>query len=491
MNGSRIVIVGAGLAGFRSAERLRELGWRGTITVIGDEPLPPYNRPPLAKQMLEGRMRPEQLFFTSPVDLDVDFVLGAPATGLDPVRRAVRLADDREVFYDGLIAATGVGARQLPTAPLYDDRVLALRTLRDCQKLDAAMASARHMVIVGGGFIGCELASTARARAIDVTVVDTSDTLLERVLGRELGTVITNLHRRRGVRLRLGTGVASWSTGRRGVGLELTNGERLDAEVVVVAVGAAPRVEWLAGSGANVEDGVLCDPTSHVVGLENVVAAGDVARWPNLRFDGVPRRVEHWIHAVEHGRTAAENLLAGRGRARPFTPLPRFWSEQHGVKIQSVGMPGLANRTALAEGSAERDPMVAAYLRNDQLVGFVGIDSPRAMLRYAELLDAATTATSQQFARPARVRPNHPHHVPTGHVVSGRQDQEAARAPRVPVDQRAGTRTPAAASARGGAAPGAPSLQLHRSSATSTPGAAVIRPRARGEHHTDDEVIVG
>jgi NADPH-dependent 2,4-dienoyl-CoA reductase/sulfur reductase-like enzyme len=530
MKGSRVVIVGAGLAGLRSAERLRELGWSGSVTLVGDERLPPYNRPPLSKQMLEGRMTPEQLTFTSYVDLEAECLFGTSAVGLDPVERTVRLADNRELPYDGLIVATGVGARSLPTAPMCDERVQTLRTLGDCRDLDAAMSNARHLAIVGGGFIGCELAAAARSRALDVTIIDSSHTLLQRVLGRELGSIINSLHQRNGVRLRLGTSVASWTTGKRGVGLELTDGDRIEADVVVVAIGATPRVEWLGGTGANIDDGVLCDPTSHVVGLEGVVAAGDVARWPNLRFDGVPRRVEHWIHAVEHGRAAAENLLAGRGQARPFMPLPRFWSEQHGARIQSVGMPSVADRAALAEGSPESESMVVVYLRNERLVGAVGINSPRAIMRYTELVDAATKAGpvgQQSFARP-RARFPHQTVVPASHQNAGRQDQ-AARVAHPPANQRptpgprvapeqliaadqrvaGNAQRPAGERlmpdqpvvpirgvdrflvdpARDGAVAAQTSLHLRRVPAPAIPVMASTRPRS--EQHTEHEVIVG
>jgi NADPH-dependent 2,4-dienoyl-CoA reductase/sulfur reductase-like enzyme len=403
MKHDHIVIVGGGLAALRAAERLRELSFTGTLTIVGDEPVPAYNRPPLSKQILEHKLHPDQLGFATYVDLDLDARYGVRADRLDPAQRQLFLNNGETLGYDGLIIATGVRPRQLPDAPLMDDRVVTLRTMGNAAALDGLMTKARRLLIVGGGFIGCEVAATARKRAIQVTIVDRAPYLLGRVVGPALGAMVTNMHAEAGVDLRLERGITEWRTGPKTVTAHLDDGNEIVADAVLLAVGTLPCVDWLSDLPLDLSDGVLCDETSHVVGLDDVVAAGDVARWPNQRFGGPARRVEHWINAVEHGQAAAESLLAGRAAAKPFAPLPRFWSEQYGVRIQAVGMPALADRVALSEGSLEERRLVAVCLDGERLVGAIGIDSPRAMLRYAELLGSETAdAAAAAWTAPTR-----------------------------------------------------------------------------------------
>jgi NADPH-dependent 2,4-dienoyl-CoA reductase/sulfur reductase-like enzyme len=392
MNQPEIVIVGTGMAGLRAAERLRERGFGGFVTMVGDELGEPYNRPPLSKQMLTGKMREPELAFQTFTHLAVELRAGQRATRLDPHRQLVMLDSGEDLYYDGLIVATGVAARQVPEAPQHDERITTLRTIGDFRLLDQHLRGARRVAIIGGGFIGCEVAASARHRSLQVTLVDRAPVLLNRVLGPQLGVALSDIHRRAGIDVRSGTSVERWSTSRAGVRLDLSDNTSVLADVVLVAVGTIPCVDWLAGSGADISDGVLCDETCHVVGLDNVVAAGDVARWPNLRFDHTPRRVEHWINAVEQAQAAADNLLDGRRNARPFLPVPRFWSEQHGVKIQSVGMPSLADRMTLIEGDLRGQAFTAAFLRGKRMVGAIGFNSARTILDCAPVVEAANTS---------------------------------------------------------------------------------------------------
>jgi NADPH-dependent 2,4-dienoyl-CoA reductase/sulfur reductase-like enzyme len=396
-----IVIVGGGLAGLRACERLRELGYSGPVTMVGEETRPAYNRPPLSKQVLEHRMHPDDLRLNSFVDLDIEPRYGVRAERLEPLSRHVVLSDGERLAYDGLIIATGVSPRRLPDAPNNDERVRVLRTINDATSLDRLLRRARRLLIVGGGFVGCEVAATARHRAIPVTIVDPAPNLLGRVVGPALGALIAELHTEAGVDLRLGRSIKQWRTASHAVTAHLDDGSEIAADVVLVAVGTAPRVEWLADLGLDLSNGVLCDATCHVAGLDDVVAAGDVARWPNPRFGEEARRVEHWINAIEHGQAAAESLLEGREAAKPFAPLPRFWSEQYGLRVQAVGMPAIAERVALAEGSIEQRQLVTVHLRGEQPVGAIGIDSPRAMLRYAAIVDEATALESAAPAQSA------------------------------------------------------------------------------------------
>jgi NADPH-dependent 2,4-dienoyl-CoA reductase/sulfur reductase-like enzyme len=425
MTRGNVVIVGGGLAGLRAAERLRERRFAGFITMIGDEPREPYNRPPMSKQLLTGKMRESDLCFQTFARLSMTLRAGHRAVGLDPARGCLQLDSGDEVPYDGLIVATGVTARRLPTVPAHDERVATLRTLGDFRRLARHLRRARSIAVIGGGFVGCEVAASARALGVRVTIIDLAPVLLHRVLGPQLGAVLTEVHRGGGVDLRLGTGIEQWRTSRAGVSLDLTDGSTVCADVVLVAIGTAPAVEWMANSGADVADGVRCDETSHVIGLDGVVAAGDVARWPNLRFGPEPRRVEHWINAVEHGRAAADSLLDGREHAAPFAPVPRFWSEQHGVRIQSVGMPSIAERVEVVRGSVEERSFVVACMLGRRIVGALGFDSPRAMLEMGEIVDAANpvvmpapTPTDARLASP-RVHHLPPRPVTAPHASAG------------------------------------------------------------------------
>lgn len=390
----RTVIVGAGLAGLSAAERLRERGYDGQIMMIGEEAHRPYNRTPLSKQLLTGRAAPADLRLRSYTDVEACWRLGTRATGLDLDRREIHLPGGERLGFDNLVIASGVEARHLPGSPMHSDHVWMLRTVEDARNIDQAMSKARHVAVVGGGFIGAEIACTARARGLKVTIIDVSPTLLNRALGPALGAVIGDLHRKHGVRLHLGVGVAGWQENRRGVTITLEDGETIPADLAVVGIGTLPRTEWLRGNGLDLSDGVRCTATTHVADatgapIEGIVAAGDVAAWPNLRFDPQPRRVEHWINAIEMGQHAAEALLAGAAPARHFTPIPRFWSHQHGLRIQSVGMPGLGSSVQILHGDPVKRRTVAGFVGPgtagpDTLLGVVALDSPRRVMSYAD-----------------------------------------------------------------------------------------------------------
>ena len=388
---TNITIIGAGLAAVRCAERLRERGYDRPIVIFGDEPCGPYNRTPLSKQLLAGEMNPEQLRFQTATNLgDVIWQLGTRVTGLSS-DRGVKLADGTTKPVGGLVIATGVTPRTIPGAERFPERVFVLRTLDDCRRLDTALATARSIAIIGGGFIGCEVATSAVKRCVPVTMIDVSDTLLSHAIGHELGQIMTDIHREHGVDVRTGHGVATLEHDptRDTMAVTLTNQTVIHADILLIGVGTTPRVEGLQGFGLDLTDGVLCGPTCHVTGLPDVVAAGDVARWPNLAFDNTPRRVEHWINAIEQGRHAADALLDGIDNAQSFTPIPRFWSEQHGTKIQSIGMPRLGATVAVTEGTIAKRQLVATYTDNTgRLVGAVAVNAPRSLLAYADKVTA-------------------------------------------------------------------------------------------------------
>ncbi|CAG7652372.1 FAD-dependent oxidoreductase [Actinacidiphila bryophytorum] len=391
----RIVVAGAGLAGLSAATRLRERGFDGELVLVGEEPQRPYSRPPLSKQYLSGALDEEQLAFTADEDLDAHWLLDTRVTGLDVQGSALELPGGERLPFDGLVVATGVDAKRLPEAPLFSDRIRTVRTLRDAAAVRRAMhaAKAHHVVILGGGFIGCELACTAREHGMDVTLVVHSAPLLRRVLGEKVGSVVGGIQRRAGVDVRLGTRITDWQDHGDLLRLRLDDGTLLECDFVVLGLGGEPRTEWLRGSGLDVSDGVLCAPTCHAVDawgrtMPHIVAAGDVARWPNPRFDAQPRRVEHLIHAVEMGQHAADALLRGPARATRFAPVPRFWSEQHGTRIQAAGIPALGTEVEVVEGSLRSERFIARYSRptpyGPQIVAAVAFDMPLELLDYRD-----------------------------------------------------------------------------------------------------------
>ncbi|UUY03790.1 NAD(P)/FAD-dependent oxidoreductase [Svornostia abyssi] len=333
-----VVIVGGGIAAVRAAERLAERGFTGRVDIVAAEPGPPYRRP-LLTSVASGRLDASQLQLSPRLPARTRWRGGRRATGLDPDARRVFLDDGRALPYDGLIIATGAVPRTLPGARRANDRVHTLRTLDDAHRLARGLRDARRLLIVGGGTIGCEAAAALRNRGLPTTLVELGPALLGDVVGPRMGEAFTVWHRRHRVDVRCSVGVATWDQHRAGVRAELTDGAVVEADVALVAVGAWPDVGWLADSGFDLGDGVLCGPTTHVVGAEDVVAAGDCARWPNLRFDESPRRVGHSANATAMGRHAADALLDGVEATAPFTPIPWGFTEQFGACTQLVGRP--------------------------------------------------------------------------------------------------------------------------------------------------------
>jgi NADPH-dependent 2,4-dienoyl-CoA reductase/sulfur reductase-like enzyme len=381
----RIVVVGASLAGLRAAEALRWGGFTGTLVLVGAEEHPPYDRPPLSKQVLAGNWDADRVWLRKPDDyepLGLDLRLGQQATDLDVAGREVVLHGGERLPYDAAILATGAAPRRLPGTPQLDG-VVELRTLDDALALRAAFEQQPRVVVVGAGFIGAEVAATARQRGLDVTVLEALPVPLSRGLGDRMGMACAALHLDHGVDLRCGVGVAGVEGEERVSGVRLTDGSVVAADVVVVGVGVAPATAWLESSGLELNDGVVCD--EHCRAAPGVYAAGDVARWTNPLFDE-SMRVEHWTNAAEQGQAAAENLLAGEGRGTPFAPVPFFWSDQYDVKIQFAGRSRPGDDVEVVDGSLEAHRFVALYGRAGRLVGCLGFSRPRLVMTYRRLL---------------------------------------------------------------------------------------------------------
>jgi 3-phenylpropionate/trans-cinnamate dioxygenase ferredoxin reductase component len=376
----RILVVGASLAGLRAAERLRKEGFGGELIVLGSETHLPYDRPPLSKELLKGEKEPEGIALRGGPELDADWMLGETATGLDLSARVVRTASGRAVSFDGLVIATGSAPRRLPGLDPELPGILELRTLEHSLELREHLGRRPHLMVVGCGFIGVEVASTARALGADVTVVSLDPPLA--IAGELISGVCAGLLADNGVNLHIGRTVSEVLGQERFEGVVLDDGTRIEADLALVAVGAAPVTGWLEGSGLELRDGVLCDSSCAAIGAENVVAAGDVARWPNPVFDSAPMRIEHWTNAVEQGSAAALTLLQGSGPETAYAPVPSFWSDHFDTRLQSVGLPALADETTVVDGSLEERRFVAACRRDGKLVGAITYGMPRGLLKY-------------------------------------------------------------------------------------------------------------
>ncbi|MFD0902956.1 NAD(P)/FAD-dependent oxidoreductase [Actinomadura sediminis] len=396
----RVAVVGASLAGLRAAERLRAAGHDGPITVFGAEPHPPYNRPPLTKEALadpratEPSALAERLSFRHrAATADVEFRLGDAVASADLAAGTLTTESGHRAGYDGLVAATGLRPRRLAVpGPAAGRHVL--RTVEDCHGLRTALR--RHgraeVVVIGAGFIGCEAAATLRTLGHAVTVVEPAGPPLVRVIGEPLAAAVRRHHEAAGVRFVLGAGVTAFAGDGRVAGVVLGGGEVLPADVVVEAVGSACNTEWLAGNGLPLDDGVLTDNRLGIAGAPRAVAAGDVARFPNPLFDEVPRRVEHWSIPADTAKRAAATLvalLAGEPPdTTPFAPLPSFWSDQLGLRFQSLGSPSLADEVRVEEGDPDHlaGGVLATYHRSGRLVGALTVNIGPA--RQRDLRDA-------------------------------------------------------------------------------------------------------
>jgi 3-phenylpropionate/trans-cinnamate dioxygenase ferredoxin reductase component len=394
-----VAVVGAGLAGLRATETLRAAGHVGRIVLVGAEAHPPYDRPPLSKQLLAGAWGLDRVVLRNADklgELGAELLLGQRVAGLDLDASELALEDGSVVAFDGLVVASGAQPRLLPGTESLAG-VHTLRTLDDCLALAEATASPEtRLVVIGAGFIGAEVAATCHSRGLSVTVLEALAVPLARVLGEEMGAACGALHRAHGVELRTGTAVAGLRSepadraggGRKVSAVELIDGTVVQADVVLVGIGVEPSTAWLAGSGLELRDGVVAGPTLHAA--ERVVVAGDVARWHDDGI-GADRRIEHWTNAAEGGVHAARSLLAGLRRAEPYRPVPYFWSDQYEVKIQVLGSPSPEDDVAVVDGSVDDGRFVAVYGRRGQLTAALGFGRPRQLMGFRALLEGGAS----------------------------------------------------------------------------------------------------
>ncbi|MEV5835632.1 FAD-dependent oxidoreductase [Nocardia sp. NPDC052112] len=388
MSQENLVVVGASLAGLRAVEAARKAGFEGGITLIGAEEHLPYDRPPLSKAYLEqlpdGEGPASTVFRTEDVlrdELGVELVLGTPATGLDTEGKRV-LVGDRAIAYDALVIVTGADARTLPGSEGLSG-VHTLRTLDDAIAIRTALDAGARTVVVGAGFIGSEVAAGARTRGLEVTILEALPTPLVRAVGERMGAACAALHERNGTPLRCGVGVTGLEGDGRVERVLLSDGTAIEADLVVVGIGAIPVTGWLEGSGLRLDNGVVCDERLWT-GVDGVYAAGDVARWHNPLFDRL-MRLEHWTSAAEQGALAARNALEPEA-AKPYQTVPYFWSDWYDSRIQFVGVP-TADEVQVVDGDPDVDGRwVALYREGDRLAGALTLNGQSVIMKYRGLL---------------------------------------------------------------------------------------------------------
>ena len=382
---NRIAVVGASLAGLRAVEFIRRAKFDGQLVLVGDEEHLPYDRPPLSKEVLRDEWGQERLALRrkSYDDLNLDLVLGRRAVSLDTDAREVRLDSGDVVAFDGLVIATGGHVRELPNQPRMEG-IHTLRTLDDALAIRAALATEPRVVVIGAGFIGAEVAASARQLGLEVTMIEALEAPLAQSLGPRLGGILRGVHERRGVRVHCGRRVEGFCGTDRVESVLLDDGTSVDCDLVVVGIGVTPSVSWLEDSGVELEDGARCDETL-ATSVPSIVAAGDVASWYNPLFEE-RMRVEHWTNAVEQARHAVSSLLAQPGEAKPFESVPMFWSDQFDIKIQGVGRPKPTDELIFAAGTPESEKLIALYGRAGRLVGAVAFNQPPKLIQLRMLI---------------------------------------------------------------------------------------------------------
>ena len=397
-----VAVIGASLAGLRAAETLRDGGFTGRLVMVGDERHVPYDRPPLSKQVLAGTWPPERTTLADEArlcELGIEARLGRRATSLDAAARRVTLDDGTSIGADGIVVATGASPRRLPGTDGRAD-VFVLRTLDDAERLQTAIGVARpatspratcKVAVVGAGFIGAEVAATCAGLGCEVVVLEALQTPLESALGEIVGAACGALHVRHGVQLRTGAQVAAIDpapvTGAGRKTIHLVHGDAVDADVVVVGIGVVANTGWLEASGLSIDDGVVCDAT--LFAADGIVAAGDLARWTWRRHGEESLvRIEHWEVASKMGVAAAKSLLAGRAVAAPFAPVPYFWSDQYGLRIQMLGHPSPDDEVEVVDGRLDADDakFVAIYGSAGRLTAALAVSRPRQLMAFRPLV---------------------------------------------------------------------------------------------------------
>lgn len=363
---SSVLVVGASLGGLSVAEALRREGYAGSLVLLGAERHLPYDRPPLSKKVLAGEWEPTKAELRSAAALEklaVQLVLDDPAVRLDASAREVQTVSGRTLRAEAIVLATGLEPRRFPQQDTWAG-VHVLRTVDECSALRADLLAHSRLVVVGDGVLGTEIAATARTMGLSVILVGPQVWPLGMQLGPLIGEQLARLHTEKGVALRLGAGVEELvGTNGRISGIRLKGGELVPADVVVIAIGSRPAIGWLAGSGLELGDGIICD--SRCRAAEGIYAVGDVARWHHQAL-GTSLRLENRSNAVEQGIAVAANIM---GQDRPYVPVPFFWTDQFDTKIQMHGFISADAEVAILEGDPANRQFVAGYGRHGKVTG--------------------------------------------------------------------------------------------------------------------------
>ncbi|WP_432186671.1 NAD(P)/FAD-dependent oxidoreductase [Streptomyces sp. Tue6028] len=395
----RIVIVGASLAGLRAAEALRAEGFTGSLTMIGDEPAEPYDRPPLSKQVLTGWVPADGTTLPRRRDVNAEWLLGVPASGLDMASNVVRLADGREVPFDRVLISTGVRARPwFVESEAALDGVFVVRTREHAEGLQRALAAGpSRVLVIGAGFTGSEIASICRERDIPVTVAELAPAPLVGALGAMIGEVAAGMQRAHGVDLRCGVKVTRLEGDAQGHlrRAHFDDGSTIDADVAVVALGGIRNTDWLRDSGLAAGIwGIACDTGCRALDInglitDDVFVAGDVARCPNPIYEYRLISLEHWANAVEQAEVAAHNMVSAQADRWPHLSIPLFWSIQFGANIKSVGVPTFADEVVVTQGSVSDRRFVAAYGYQGRVTAAVSFNNAKWLDHYRQLIETA------------------------------------------------------------------------------------------------------
>lgn len=393
-----LVVVGASLSGLATARAARAQGFSGRLVIVGEEINRPYDRPPLSKAFLAGKISLDDLALEEPgEELDAEWLLGVRAEGFNAETMTLSLSNGHSIAADAVVIATGASARTLPQ--LADkENVFTLRTVEDAQALQKELLPGRRMVVIGAGFIGAETASTAQAMGVDVTILERSASPLRGPLGPSMGAVVAGLHAKNGVELLCGTGVSFFSgTDTAVTGVVLDDGRELPADIVLVGIGAQPNVDWLQGSGIALDNGVLCDSMGRT-NVTGVSAVGDCAAWYDPRSQTY-LRVEHWTGAMERPALAVTGLFDQYADAEPVNPA-YFWSDQYQSRIQFAGNAHVADRVEIAAGDVSGPGFLAVYYAGAEPVAALGVNQVRLFTRWRKTLNKSSTPYAAFVASP-------------------------------------------------------------------------------------------
>src|SRR4051794_19399526 len=397
----QVVVVGGGVAGTMAAQTLRAQGYDGELTLVGAERHAPYHRPALSKKLLTGEVHRAGIDMAPQDEFQARVLRGATAVGLDMTSRTVHVndgGDDRALDFDGLVIASGAVVRQWPggSAP---GGVMPLRTVDDCLAIRSRLGRRTRIVVVGGGFIGTEVAASLCSLGFKVTLLSRAGALLHAALGEELGSCWTDLHRQHGVDVRVGVKVDGFVGKDHVKAVRLSDGSKVKADLVLIGLGVEPATDWLRDSGIKVDDGVVCDATGAAEGSTGVVAAGDVARWWHPLYQQ-HLRIEHWDQASRQGITAGRNLLTGSADAQEYDAVPYFWSDQYDVKLQLVGVPTGYDSVEIIEGSVRDNQFVAVYGRGGRTIAVLST-IPGRVHDYRSAIAAGATFPPRLQMQPA------------------------------------------------------------------------------------------